>query len=162
MAASNEFIQGGRELDAFLQQLAPKVEKNILRASLRAGANVLKAYAQANVPVLLGDLRKSIRVTASAKGGTVTASVKAGNKKAYYWRWVEYGTAAHVIKGKDGGALDVGGTIVRSAMHPGAQAKPFMRPALDNKSTEAIAAVAAKIRDRLTAEGINAPAPEEA
>lgn len=161
MAASNENIQGGRELDAFLQQLAPKLEQNILRSALRAGANVLKAEARANVPVKLGELRKSIRVSAKAKGGTVTASVKAGNKKAFYWRWVEYGTAAHAIKGGNGGALDIGGTIVRSVMHPGAQPKPFMRPALDNKSTEAISAVAEQIRKRLTAEGINVPAPGE-
>lgn len=46
MAASEETIIGGRELDAFLKQLAPKVERNIMRSALRQGANVFKAEAK--------------------------------------------------------------------------------------------------------------------
>jgi hypothetical protein len=36
-----------------------------------------------------------------------------------------------------------------------------MRPAFDSAQRSALAAVAAKIRERLTLQGINTPAPEE-
>lgn len=160
MAANEEMIVGGRQLNDFLQQLAPRVEKNIMRAALRAGANVLKAEAKHEVPVDEGDLLASIRVSVKSKGGTIYASVKAGGKKAPHWHLVEFGTHPHKIKPKKAHALTIGGMVVGEVHHPGARAKPFMRPALDAKSTEAIAAVVAKIRERLTKEGINVPAPE--
>jgi HK97 gp10 family phage protein len=157
---ADEIIKGGRELAEFLAQLPAKIEKNIMRAALRAGANEFKAEAKANVPVDDGDLRDSIRVSTRSKGGTVYASVKAGNKKAWYWHFVEFGTQPHIIKAKKAGSLQFGGTFAKSVMHPGAKPKPFMRPALDAKSGAAVAAVAAKVRERLTKEGINVPAPE--
>lgn len=158
---AEESIIGGRELDAFLQQLPVKVERNIMRAALRAGANEFKAAAKSGVPVDDGDLRASIRVTTRSKNGTVYASLKAGGKKAPHWHWVEFGTAAHKIRAKPQHALSFGGVTVREVEHPGAKPHPFMRPAFDAAATAAIAAAAAKIRQRLTMEGINVPAPEE-
>lgn len=157
---SDETIIGGRELDAFLQLLPAKVEKNIMRAALRAGANEFKAEAKVNVPVDDGDLKRSIRVTTRTKSGTVYASVKAGGKKAPHWHFVEFGTKPHKIAPKGAGGLLIGGHVVGAVNHPGAKPKPFFRPALDSKSGQAITAVGAKIRERLTKEGINAPAPE--
>jgi len=158
---ADEAITGGRALDAFLQQLPVRVERNIMRAAMRAGANEIKKGAQGAAPVDDGDLRASIRVTTRSKGGTVYASVKAGGKKAPHWHWVEFGTAPHKIKAKPGHALDVNGAAVREVDHPGARAHPFFRPTFDGRAAAAIAAVAAKIRQRLTKEGINVPAPEE-
>jgi HK97 gp10 family phage protein len=154
-------IVGGRELDAFLQTLPVKVERNILRAAMRAGANEFKKAAKQGVPVDDGDLERSIRVTTRSKNGTVYASLKAGGKKAPHWHWVEFGTAAHKIKAKNERALSFGGVTVSEVDHPGAKPKPFMRPAFDSAAAAAIAASAAKIRERLTKEGINVPAPEE-
>ncbi len=156
---ADETISGGRELDAFLQTLAIKVEKNILRSGLRAGANKFKEGAKAGVPVRDGVLRQSIRVASGAKGGTVFAYVKAGSKKAWYWRFVEFGTSAHVIVGKRSGLMRVGGHFVRTVNHPGARARPFLRPAFDAKASAALVAIGAQIRARLTKEGINVPAP---
>lgn len=160
--ADEQSIIGGRELDAFLQQLPVKAERNILRAALRAGANEFKKAARAGVPVDDGDLQASIRVTARTKRGTVYASVKAGGKRAPHWHWVEFGTAAHKIKPKQDRALSFGVTTVHEVDHPGARAQPFMRPAFDAAAAAAIAAAAAKIRERLTLAGINVPAPEDA
>jgi HK97 gp10 family phage protein len=154
---SDVVIKGGKELHDFLQQLPVKMEKNIMRSALRAGAKVIADEAKANVPVKDGDLRDSIRVSTRAKRGQVTASAKAGNKKAFYWHFVEFGTAAHTIKAKNGKSLFFNGSNVRSVRHPGARAKPFMRPALDSKSTEAIRAVGAQIGKRLNKLGLNAP-----
>jgi HK97 gp10 family phage protein len=157
----DQAIIGGRELDAFLQQLPVKVERNILRAAMRAGANVFKAAAKEAVPVDDGDLKASIRVTTRTKNGTVYASLKAGGKKAPHWHWVEFGTAAHKIRAKPNHALSFGGVTVHEVDHPGAKPKPFMRPAFDSAAAAAVAAAAAKIRERLTKEGINTPAPED-
>lgn len=147
-------MKGGAELQKFLDQLPAKVEANVMRAALRAGAKVIEEEAKRNVPVDSGDLRDSIRVSTRSKRGTVTASVKAGNKKAWYWRFVEFGTAAHSIDGKKGGPLSFNGLFTRSVMHPGARAKPFMRPALDAKANEALEAVGQAIAKRLTKRGL--------
>jgi HK97 gp10 family phage protein len=154
MADSN--IIGGRELDAALQSLSVKVEKNILRSALRQGANQFKEAIQANIPVDSGALRRSVRVTTNSKKGRVTASVKIGNKTAWYGAMVEFGTRPHKITA-NGGALVIGTHRVASVDHPGSRPKPFARPAFDQKWKPALAAVGAQLRRRLTAEGINIP-----
>jgi HK97 gp10 family phage protein len=158
-------ISGGKELGQFLQSLPLKIEKNIMRAALRAGARVIANEAKLNVPIQDGDLKRSIRTGSNAKKGKVEAYAKAGDKKAWYYRFVEFGTAAHIIKGKNGGMLRFmakNGKAIQTLQvsHPGAIAKPYMRPALDSKSGEAVMAVSNKIRERLTQEGINSLAPE--
>lgn len=158
-------IRGGKELGQFLQSLPVKIEKNIMRAALRAGARVIANEAKKNVSVKDGDLKRSIRTGSNAKKNRVEAYAKAGDKKAWYYRFVEFGTAAHIIKGKNGGMLrfmakDGKSIQTLQVSHPGAIAKPYMRPALDTKSGDAILAVTNKIRERLTKEGINNVASE--
>ena len=160
MATSDQNIRGGRELAQFLSTLSAKVEKNIMRSALRAGGAVIRAEAKANVPVAEGALKKSVRISSKAKGGSITVSVKVGGKGAPHAHLVEFGTKPHKIEPKDAAALSIAGTPYRSVEHPGAAPNPFMRPALDAKSAEAIEAVSAQIRKRLTKEGINVPAPE--
>lgn len=157
---ADQSIFGGRELDAFLQQLPVKAEKNILRAALRAGANEFKKDMQQNVPVDEGALRRSIRTTTRTKKGTVYAAVKVGGRRAPHAHLVEFGTKAHKIRAKKDSALVVNGNAVREVDHPGAKAHPFARPAFDTGAASAITAVGAKIRERLTKENINVPAPE--
>lgn len=161
---SERFVSGGRELDALLQSLPVKVERNILRAALRAGAAPIREKARenlaANGSVETGLVAKGLRITTRAKGGVVTSSLKAGGPHGYIAPWVEWGTAVHRIRAKKAKALAINGNLVYGVVHTGARAKPFMRPALDAASGEAVAAVAAKVRERLTAEGLNTPAPE--
>lgn len=181
MPARDENILGGRELDELLQTLPGKMQKNINRAGLRAGAVVLRDEAKRNVPVASGDLRNSVRVTSRARGAEVSVSVKAGNRIAYYARFVEYGTREHLVQVSDQDrginrrtgrqislttinrqrrSLAIGGNLIGpSVQHPGARPKPFMRPAVDSALPRAIEAITAKIRERLTKEGLNAPAP---
>lgn len=157
---ADQTIVGGRELDAMLQSLPVKVERNILRAALRAGAAVFREEAKAKAPVDSGALRRSIKVSTNSKKGRVTAKLKVGGKLAPHAHLVEYGTKPHQIKAKKGGGLTVGGGVVFSVDHPGAKPHPFMRPAFDAKPPAAIQAVGQKIRERLTKEGLNVPAPE--
>jgi HK97 gp10 family phage protein len=176
---SDQTIVGGKELDAFLQSLPLKIERNIMRAALSAGARVILREAKDRAPVgptssenaklyggYEGALRDSIRLSSRVgKDGRITASVKVGGmtKKGadvYYAHMVEFGTRPHIIKAAKGEALKVGSSFPRVVHHPGAAHQPFMRPAFDYASGAAITAVTDKIRSRLTKEGINAPAPE--
>lgn len=153
MASSVE-IRGLAELHKTLQELPAKIERNVLRGGLRAGAKVMEAAAKERVPVKHGDLRASIRVSmrTSSKAGTVRAQVKAGNKKAWYAHLVEFGTARHWIKPKNRKSLFIAGLMKEVVDHPGAKQKPFMRPAFDGKWRAAIDAMAAYIRARLPKE----------
>lgn len=173
MASSDTAVTGLAELQAFLDQLAPNVEKKLMRGALRAGQTVVANYAKGKVHTAApsgvnkklygayaGALRDSIRVVTSARGGKVVATVKAGNKTAYYARWVEYGTVAHLIKAKNGGALSFGGREYSSLNHPGAHKNPFMRPALDmasNGESAAFQAVSAYLQGKITKELASLP-----
>lgn len=146
-------IAGGRELDELLQTLPAKLETNIMRSALRAGARVYLDQVKQNIPVKLGDLRKSARITTRKdRSGQISASVKVGNRQAFYAQMVEFGTRAHSITAR---AMVVNGAVVRSVDHPGARPHPFMRPAADEKFNEAVSAVQMQIRKRLTKEGLN-------
>lgn len=182
MSTRDEAISGGRQLDELLRALPDKMQKNINRAGLRAGAVVLREEVKRNVPVDSGDLRNSVRVTSRARNGQVSVSVKAGNSIAYYARFVEYGTRPHLIAvdDRDRGinrrtgrqisittinrqrrSLSIAGNLIGpSVQHNGARPKPFMRPAVDAKLPEAIQAITAKIRERLSQQGLDVPAPD--
>lgn len=154
MSARNEVIGGGAELDALLQTLPAKMHKNINRTALRAGAKVYLDEVKQRIPEASGKLKASARITTRAKGGTVSASVKVGNAVAWYAHLVEFGTRPHEIKASEG-AMRFGGTVTRAVNHPGTRARPFMRPTADEKFGEAIDAFKAKVKERLTAQGLN-------
>jgi hypothetical protein len=171
-------VKGLKELQAFLNTLAPKLEQNILGGALRAARNVLEAEAkrllESNGSVISAQLRDSVRVSVRKRRGKVRATIKAqGDKNEAIW--VEYGTAAHWITVKKEarpgritrrgyrkvsirtvnrmaktGSLKIGTNFVgASVSHPGARAKPYMRPALDGKAREAVIAAAEYIKKRL-------------
>lgn len=186
MSTREESITGGAELDRLLQTLPVKMEKNVLRSGMRAGAAVFLEEVRQRIPADSGQLRASARVTTRSQRGQVSASVKVGNFVAWYARFVEYGTQAHYVKvsdidrgrgrgiGRRGSAnrretlasirtvnrrsLQIGANFIGpSVHHPGARAKPFMRPAADAGFPRAVAAATKKIRQRLTAQGLNTP-----
>lgn len=171
-------VKGLKELNKFLQDLPVKIEQNILGGALRAGGKVIEQEAkrqlQSNGSVISAQLRDSIRVSVRKRRGKVRATIKAqGDKNEAIW--VEYGTAAHWITVKKEarpgritrrgyrkvsirtvnrmaktGSLKIGTNFVgASVAHPGARAKPYMRPALDGKAREAVIAAAEYIKKRL-------------
>lgn len=158
---AEQHIKGLAELNTFLQQLAPKIEKNVLRGSLRAGASKeLLPEVQANVlkngSIKSGEYVAGLRVGTRSRGGTVTAYVKAGGKHAYLGPWLEFGTKAHNIAAKVGGWLSFGGIFVRSVEHKGIRPRAHFRPALDARGTAAVVAAAEYMRERLaTKEGLD-------
>jgi HK97 gp10 family phage protein len=154
-------IKGGAELQKFLTELPVKVERNIMRSALRAGAKPIAEDIKANAPEDEGDTKRSVRVSTRSRRGVVTASVKVGDKKAWYVHLLEFtGAVPHRIAAKGGGFLKFAGGLYKAVNHPGMKAKPFIRPALDNRANDAIQAVGNQVRKRLTKAGLNA-APVE-
>ncbi len=133
-------IKGLKELKKNLEQLPMKMEKRIVGQALRQGANVFRDEARKNVPVATGRLKKAIQVSSARAGRKLLSmmNVKVSYKKAWYARFVEFGTGPHIIKPKNKEALSIGGQVVKEVQHPGAVAKPFMRPAFDTKWQKAI------------------------
>lgn len=131
MASDTTVITGLADLQVHLDQLPALIERKLLRGALRAGQKVTLERARQSIHNVSGDLAASLRITTRAQGSTVSAKVKAGNAKAFYAHMVEFGTKAHVIMAKGGGALALNSGVYSKLQHPGAQARPFMRPALD-------------------------------
>lgn len=153
MADTEIYFRGLSDLQAFLDELPAKMERNVVRGALRAAALVVKPIAQANIHSVSGKLAASLKVTTQSRGGRVTASVYTHDFVA---RFVEWGTQPHQIKAYRAGALVVNGRLVESVNHPGARAKPFLRPALDTQASAAVLAAAAYVKDRLsTKEGLD-------
>lgn len=171
-------VTGLKELQAFMDQLAPKLERNVMRGALRAGVKVIAADAKARCPVgepsetgrkryklYRGALRDSIRIGVFAKGSRVAAYVRVGgrNKKngadVWYSHLIEFtGATPHLIRAAIGKALTIGAGIkpVMEVSHPGMHAHPFLRPALDSQAQNAVVAAAEYMKKRLaTKEGLD-------
>lgn len=123
-------IQGLEELIKNLTDLPDKLEKRVVRAAVRQGANVIKKKAQEFVPVDKGDLKKSIKVSGEkSKPGVIAFKIRpTGNKKkgisVFYGRFQEFGTS-------------------KMAAHP------FMRPAYDEAGENVLNAVIDTIKSKL-------------
>lgn len=162
-------VKGLSELERFLDDLPAKLQSNVMRGALRAGAKQILEAAMARVPLgppssenasvyggHYGALRASLRVSTKVKDGKVTASVIAGGKSkksgasVYYAHFVEYGTRPHTITAANRKALSLGGLFFQSVEHPGARPRPFMRPALDTQAQAAVILTGTYIRDRLS------------
>lgn len=148
----NEYnIEGLAELQAALQAFPVKIEKNILRGALRAGAQKIREEAQRLVPVKSGALKRSIRVSTNAQGAVAKSTLRAGDAKAFYAHMVEFGTAPHKITARKAKVLAIG---VASVNHPGSKPKPFMRPAMDSRAQAAAEAAGDYLRERIPLEAV--------
>lgn len=159
-------IDGLAALEKALAELPEKLQRNVVRGGLRAGAKVIEQRAKDAVPVRSGKLRDSIRVSVRVKRGVPEATIRAGGRDkggAFYAHWVEFGTGAHLIKPKARKSLVVASILRETVDHPGATAHPFMRPAMDAGAQEAVLAFGEYVRKRLTKQGIDTPEliPEE-
>lgn len=158
MAGDTTHVKGLAQLNDFLQQLPVKVERNVLRGSLRAGMSVVKPVAQRNIHSVSGELARGLKVGTKSRGGTVTANLKATGKHRSIAHLLEFGTRAHVIAAKGRGWLSFLGVFSKKVMHPGIAPygdksaigpHSFMRPALDGQATAAVVAAAEYMKRRL-------------
>lgn len=129
-------IEGLKELDRALKELPLKIQGNILRGAVRAGAQVIRKDAMARAPVDKGKLKRNIRIQRSRKSTNTsekaTVGVRARGKKddpsnAYYWKFVELGTS-------------------KMAAHP------FLRPAFEAMKMKAVEAIRTYLGSRIESE----------
>lgn len=132
-------LKGGKELHDLMQQLPVEVETKILRAALGRGAKILRDEARSLAPVESGAMKKAIKSSRNTKKGQVIAKAKMLGKHSFLGLFAEYGVAPHVITARPGSVLRIGrNTVGTSVQHPGHAARPFMRPALENKAKEVV------------------------
>lgn len=137
-------IIGDKELKAKLELLKGRA-RAALMTSAEAGSEPIRGEMQTLSPhgneIFLGD----------QKLGDGTAEVDIGfDEEKWYLRFFEFGASDHEIKGSplvfegDSGLVTTG-----SVQHPGMPAKPFMRPAADNKKSEAVEAAGEVFRKEI-------------
>jgi len=171
MANESFNVQGLKELHTMLQELPLRIERNIMRGAIRAGANVYRDAARQAAPVDDGTLKKSIKTgSTNIKKGKVVVNV---GTDLFYARMVEFGTASYytgngrsvgkpykIPKASKSGkvnkrlkkALKFGNVIVNNVTHPGIKPQPFMRRAFDGASDQAVATFAQYVSTRLDKE----------
>jgi HK97 gp10 family phage protein len=160
-------VTGGKEIAATLTALGKRIETQAVRSGLTAGAAVIRDEAKLRAPKKAGAMSKSIKTGSPRKNedGSYSVSVRLVGPHAFLGFFHEYGVRPHLIastgKGQgrvavrkaaegsgtvDNGTMKIGDEFVSGIIsHPGHAAQPFMRPALDAKAQEAIAAFRSKI-----------------
>lgn len=181
-------IRGREELRGYIAALPEKLRKNILAGAARAGATVIhdEIAATTSSDTVREDLR--IRVKNATEQVIATVDIKPGWGRSLGY-WLEYGTDPHFISvdprfsqgrtarrvnrldktakeegfaGPRGTLLINGKPVGATVFHPGSQAFPTFRPALDRKEGEAIAAAQAHIDRKLASGALKGPPDRQA
>ena len=162
-------LKGGKELAAFLSAFPMRLQKNAMRAAVRAAQKPIVEEARLRAPKDTGKLAKSIKGgnPRALPDGTVRTHISLKGKHSYLGYFHEYGVSPHIIaakgavdsssklgksirkqgKGALPAALYINGKFVPSVMHPGHRARPFLRPALDTRADDAIKAFGTKLSE---------------
>lgn len=112
-------IKGGKEMEALLKDLGPKIASRLGDKALMAAARVIVKEAKRRVPVKTGQLKKSISAVRSSRNRAADERlVQIGFKPPVSARahFTEFGTAH-------------------------SRPEPFIRPALDSQAEEALRAM---------------------
>lgn len=134
-------IQGLKELNAKLKSMATKDANRITRRGIAKMAQVIRKEMRQRAPKDTGFLRKNLayKIKREPRGGY---SATVGPKpKAFYARFLEFGSAAHAIPNKNSKSrkpITIGGRVFDSVQHPGTSPHPFLRPAFEAKKREAV------------------------
>lgn len=135
---------------AKMKALAPAI-RSAIKQAMAEGADEIVSEQKRLVPVRNGKLRDSIRQTwgdkPSTSAGTLVAGgemqgdpdltvwITAGDREAFYARYVEFGTAPHV-----------NGGMFAGTQHPGATQQPFFYPVYRAKRRRVKSRIARAIR----------------
>lgn len=128
-------VEGADALKRKMRQFPERARQEIAKAMEQSAAEIVKlAKSLAPVSAGGGDLRESIgwnwggapegsmvlgTVRTEGKGaGNLSITIYAGDDRAFYARWVEFGTSPHTQGGRFAGT-----------QHPGTPARPFFYPA---------------------------------
>lgn len=151
-------VIGLKEMQAKLEELAVAPQRRAARRALTHAANVLRDAARQNAPVRFGILKKSIKSRTSVVYGVPTASVyiekgkhrvstkaikRQRRDKSGRFTSASSGSRTITVSPRSTAHLVEFGTKPhsyrkRAGLHPGAKARPFMRPAMDTKGPLAV------------------------
>ena len=143
MASELVKIDGLKELNAKLKRMSARDSNRIVRRGISKMAQVIRKEMRERAPVDSGDLKKNIgfKIFRDQRGGF---RGQVGPKpKAFYARFIEFGSASHIIprkdtKGRKQKAIKIGDKTYKSVTHPGISPKPFLRPAFEAKKRQAV------------------------
>jgi hypothetical protein len=161
-------VTGREEVKAFLASVPGQLDK-LLRGAARAAAKVVAEEAESRS--ISSEVSGAVKVATRQDGDRVSGLIQVKGEGAYIAPWLEYGTSPHFISVDDSqrqgmsvgrvnrslkaGSLIINGQFVGTTVfHPGARPHPFLRPALDSKEREAVAAAQSYINARVRPEGI--------
>ena len=135
-------LSGGFE--SLVKGFSDKSERGILRGSLRRTAQqVLVKAAKKNLQgIKAGRHKKSVTVktTVTPQVAKATVGAKKGTSLAKLGHLFERGTRPHTIRIKDRKVLVANGIFMgRSVEHPGTRPRPWLNPALEDNTQQAVA-----------------------
>ncbi len=156
-------VTGRSSVSRYLAAAPERLARSVLRGAGKAAVEVIAD--EAKLRCVDKEVAAAIKTSAKVGDGVVTAKVLVKGPNAYRAPWIEYGTAAHYISVDDtqrqgmsvgrinklakSGTLVINGKPVgKTVFHPGARPFPFLRPALDVKRDEAIAAAQSYVTAR--------------
>lgn len=163
---AQEVVKGMDKVQKALESLPLNIQKRALNSSIRAGGRevVKQARKELRKSNKTMNLSKSIGVKVlKPKGFTILSIVgpRVGKGQRYdgwYAHLVEYGTQPHKITPKKQNLENALNTNLYgfkgSVDHPGAKAKPFMRPAFDKSKKKSVDAFGKKLWERTKIEVI--------
>ena len=130
-------LLGDKELQRKLTRLVPAVQRKVLKKALRKAGKVVLAAARAAAPVRTGNLRRFLRLgDMKSRRDRVGVEVRTGTRdelgipqgsRFYYPAHIELGTRK-------------------------LPARPYLRPALKGKETEALAIISSELRSGIIRE----------
>ncbi len=165
--------RGRTEVSRFMADLPGQLTNNVLRGAARAAVKVIAEGAKQRSKS--DEVAQAIKTTVKVENITIIGKVQVKGKGAYIAPWLEYGTNKHFISVDDSQrqgrsvnrinklanepgsshSLVINGKFVgTTVLHPGAQAHPFLRPALDDLGATAVAAAQQHINSKVTKAGI--------
>ena len=175
-------MKGRDDVSRYIESIPPALQTKILRGAARAAARVVADEAKARS--ISAEVSEAVKVsTRQENDSRVIAKVKVKGPGSFIAPWLEYGTDPHFVSvddsqrrgmsvrtvnrrakeaGEGGHSLVIGGKFVGTTVfHPGAKPHPFLRPSLDIKQGEAIAAAQTYVTTRIAREGLGgADVPE--
>lgn len=171
--------RGGSRAAQAVRQMPETFLRKVLPGAGRAGGEVIADEARTRLGARRADIAgggsvliaDSVKVKVRRRDNIIRVRITLDGPGGYVGRWLEYGTDPHLISVDDSvrdgrsvarintlareGSLKIGDKFVGAAVfHPGAKAHPFLRPALDTREGDAIAAMQGYVTARASRAGI--------
>jgi HK97 gp10 family phage protein len=138
-------LRGFDEISRRLASIRTDVSRSFLKTSLRRLAEFVADEVKRAAPVgrttskagpTGGVLRRSVGVMARRPHRDRQARMVVGiDSRAFYWKFLEFGTKSHRIQPETAKALSIAGMARKYAKHPGMAPRPFIRPTWDRIKT---------------------------